>query len=503
MTRTVSFPLRRAAFALAVAIGLGLYWVHLYRHTCFAVGGSDSSGYANGARALANGRLVAPIAPLERFDLGDERAPAFIPLGFVSGPTARTMAPLYPVGFSLHLAAAAALLGWETGPYLASPILALLTLVLLLFAGRELGLSPLAAAGAAVILAAAPVFVFQAIQPMSDVAAAFWCLAAIFAARRARVDARWAIAAGFAFGVAVLVRPPDLLLGVPLLFALPLERRSLLRFVLGGIPSAAILVAYNTICYGSALETGYGLTGHWTALAWSNFPAHFADYTRWTSEEFTPLVCLGWVAALFHTGIARRDRALLFSWFGVFFLFYCFYGFGDAWWYTRFLLPGFAAIAIGFLLVAQDLARAGAAWAAARVRRGSLAAAAITIAVAAVASAGFRNADKLHVLNMPELQASFPAACREAERVLPPGALVLSMQMSGALAYYTELTPVRWDRLDPASFGELRAKTEERGGRWFALMCAFEVPLAAPKVPGRWTFLGETKSVSLWRLDPP
>ncbi len=76
--------------------------------------------------------------------------------------------------------------GWELGPYLVSPIAALLVLVLVFLVGRELGLPRGWAAAAAVVLAACPVFVFQAIQPMSDVVATAWCLAAIFAALRSR-----------------------------------------------------------------------------------------------------------------------------------------------------------------------------------------------------------------------------------------------------------------------------------------------------------------------------
>ena len=172
--------------AAASVAGLAIYGAYLYRHTCFAVGGSDSSGYANAARALVNGPLVSPVPGLERFGLAGSEATAFTPLGYVllHGPS---MAPKYPVGFPLHVAAAAQLAGWELGPYVVSPIAALLVLVLVFLVGRELGLPRGWAAAAAVILAACPVFVFQAIQPMSDVVATAWGLAAIFAALRSRV----------------------------------------------------------------------------------------------------------------------------------------------------------------------------------------------------------------------------------------------------------------------------------------------------------------------------
>src|SRR5262249_25614659 len=158
--------------------------------------------------------------------------------------------------------------GWSTAPYLVSPAAALLALVVMYFLGRRLGLTPWAAAAAPAILASSPVFVFQAIQPMSDVVATLWCLAALLSALQSRRDWRFSAPAGLCFGIAVLVRPLDLLLLLPLAFAMPLDRRRIAAFAAGGLPSAAVLAVYDTVCYGSPLATGYGLTGHWEALAW-------------------------------------------------------------------------------------------------------------------------------------------------------------------------------------------------------------------------------------------
>lgn len=492
----------RGALLIVAALGLAIYGLFLYRHTCFAVGGSDSSGYANAARALSRGRLVEPIEGLVRFDLPEAAAPVFLPLGFAHGPRPRTMAPLYPVGFPLHLAAAAALLGWEIGPYVVSPLAALLALLLLYLVGREMGLSPWAAVGAPLLLAACPVFIFQAIQPMSDVVATLWCLAALLCALRSRESPHWALAAGFCFGTAVLVRPIDALLCVPLAFAMPLERRRLSFFALGGAPCAAILFAYNAECFGGPFQTGYGSIGLGSALAWRHFPARLTSYSLWTSQVLTPFVGLGWAAALWDRRIPGRDRALLLSWFGVFFLFHCFYEPAAAWWFTRFLLPGLPAFPLGFLLLLRDVGRALPA--APRTWR-RLAPIAAAVAVIFIVWIGFRNAKRWNVLAMNQMQAAFPEGCRWAAQTLPPGSLVLAGEMSGALRYYTELTPVRWDVLDPTTFRTLRSqtKTSGRGGRWFALLMRHEVPLAAPRVPGPWIFLGEKGPVSLWRLAEP
>lgn len=380
-----------------------------------------------------------------------------------------------------------------------SPIAAILSLVLLYAVGRHLGLSTLESAGASAILAVCPVFVFQAIQPMSDVVATLWCLAAILAALRSSLECRWAAASGLAFGVAVLVRPLDVLLAIPLAFAMPLDRRRLLAFAAGGVPGAALLAAYNWLSYGSPLSTGYGLTGHWDALAWSNFPPRAWNYTRWTAQILTPLAALGWIAAVLDRRVAARTRALLFTWFAVFFLFYCFYAPADAWWYTRFLLPGLPALPIGFVLAARGLVDRLAARRPAWRARGRMAGA---FAVVAIVGLCLRTTLRRHLGAMQAEQAAFPAGCRIAERLAPPGSLVLSRDFSGALHYYTALTPVRWDLLDRGLADALRAKTDPPGVRWYALLADYEGPDARARVPGRWEVVARIGTNALWRVEP-
>ena len=66
---------------------------------------------------------------------------------------------------------------------------------------------------------------------------------------------------------------------------------------------------------------------------------------------------------------SARVRLLLLSWFGVFFLLYCFYGPYETWWYTRYLLPGIPALSIGMAMVAEDLVAVVRARAALPARR--------------------------------------------------------------------------------------------------------------------------------------
>lgn len=478
----------------ATAALLG-YAVFLSRHASFAVGGADSSGYANAAKAVTRRTLVVPIADLDRFDLPASFGNVFTPLGYVLLPGGRTMAPMYPVGFPLHFALAGSLFGWEKAPYLVSPLAAVLCVILMYALGRELGLSGWLAAGGAVLLASCPVFVFQAVQPMSDVTATLWILAAVFASLKAHRDRRWAAAAGFAAGVSVLVRPLDLLVLLPLALALPLDRRRLVLFVLGGIPPAALFFAYNNACFGSPFETGYSMTGHWHAFGFAYFPTHFPNYLRWTAQIVTPVVFLGWLALPFDRHQPGRVRALLGTWFAVFLLVYSCYLPGEAWWYTRFLLPGVPAVILAFLLILHDVAVAAYGLGRQRVIAGGVA------AIVLFAVLGFDHAKKWNALDLWKEQAIFPRACLWAAARLPAGAVVISSELSGALRYYTRLQPARWEYLTGESFGMLRERISSKRARLFALLRNYEIAPARPHLPGNWLHVADLDDASLWALE--
>ena len=489
----------RLRLAALVAIPVAIYFAFLVRHACTSVGGSDSSGYANAARGISSGRVVARIDALDRLGLPEVFGDVFVPIGYLPLPAARTMAPLYPPGFPLHLAAAAAIFGWEWGPYLVSPLFAALALPLFFALARELGLRrPLALSGAA-LLAACPIFVFLAIQPLSDVVGMLWCLTAVLAALRSRRSPGLAAAAGAAFGLAVFVRPGNLLLAPALLAAMGAERRRLLLFGAGGLPFAGAQIAYDVAVFGAPFRTGYGSTGHWSAFGWENVPKHLGLYPLWLAQLLTPLPALGFLASLADPARPRRVRALLALWFGAYFVFFCFYHFGWSWVDTRFLLPALPALLLGFLLALDRLL----GWRPLRTSDSSRAAAVIVVLlVLAVAFAGIRAIRRNGVLTLREGEASFSDGCRLAEALLPPNAVVLSSWASGSLWYYTDLPAARWDRLWPVRFEDVRRRTESRGFRWFALIMKDEIPAARAQVPGRWKFLGERRQATLWKLEP-
>ena len=146
----------------------------------------------------------------------------------------------------LHMAVAARLAGWSRAPFLVPPLAAVACVVLFWLIARELRLPRSFALAGCALLAFFPTFVFEALQPMSDVPAAAWALAAIFAAYRARArGVGWAALAGAAYGVGVLVRPTNALLLAPLLFALPARPKTWLGFLAG--PQETVWLATDQV----------------------------------------------------------------------------------------------------------------------------------------------------------------------------------------------------------------------------------------------------------------
>ncbi|HSP93206.1 MAG TPA: hypothetical protein VLU06_01550 [Thermoanaerobaculia bacterium] len=115
------------------------------------------------ARLFARGRVTERIEILQDLGLPSPDPDVFVPLGYRAAASPGPMAPSYPPGLPLHMAAAGEAAGWDTAPFLAGPLTAIAAL-LLLFLARELGLSPgLSAAGVA-LLASCPIFFGMAVR---------------------------------------------------------------------------------------------------------------------------------------------------------------------------------------------------------------------------------------------------------------------------------------------------------------------------------------------------
>ena len=486
-------PSRLPFAAVSLLAAAALYLAFLGAHASRVAGGADSSGYLNAARGLSRGRVVEPVPLLAELGLAQRDLPAFIPLGYVPGPSPATMAFAYPPGLPLQMAGAAAVAGWRQGPFWVAPACAIAALLLIFALGRDLGLSGAACAAAAAILGAHPAFLFEALQPMSDVPATAWALAVLLCARRSRANVRWAPAAGFAFGVAFLVRPANILVLIPCLVFLGFDRRRLAGFAAGGALPFAFFIFYNRASFGHPFQTGYGEEGLWRELAWGHFAARIRHYAHWLSTTLTGLVLLGWLVAPFDRHVPRRDRAALFLWFAVFLLFYCFYKPYATWWYLRFLLPALPALILGFLLAGRDAlrlieARFG----------GSTAGRFAWLAIGIVLLLELRQVRRLGARQIVEDQVDYTEAASWARERLPSNALAIAMQMSGTLHYYTAVPIVRWDTLPEEDVRRILSAAEGRGYRIFALLFPFEEDPVRTRTSGAWVKMAALRDVSVW-----
>ncbi len=490
---------RRAVLGLAVA-ALVAYGLVLVRHSSRAAVAADVSGYLNCARAIARGELVRPIRAATQLGLADIPLSVLLPLGFVDGPRAGTMVPLYPPGLPLHMVLLAKLTGWDTGPFLVSPLFAVLGLVAFYRLARELALSRFEAVAGTLVLALHPVYVFFGLVAMSDMVSAAWVTIAVFAAVRGRRRPDWAIASGAAFALACLVRPTNGLLVLPLALALPWAPSVLLRFAIGAAPGLAFFCGYNQLAHGHPFRTGYGDVAVEFVLGY--FRQRWQHYTHWLGRTLTPLVPLAWLGVLASRETRRRDRLLLFVWFGSYFVFFCFYRFYDTWTYLRFLMPGLPALIIGAILAARRV------WQALDLRLrptrldwkigNVVPALVLSIVLAREVSVGV----DLRVFDIAESEAVFPRSCRYAAEQLPPGSIVLSFLMSGALEYYTDLPYLRFDDLNRRMARRVLRRTMRQGCRWYALLHPTELDQFRRLDLGEWRQVAAPANVLLFELDP-
>ena len=458
-----------------------LYLVFLIRYSPFAAAGSDASGYLNAAHLISEGRLHIRVAPLDVMQLDPSRwRDVFLPLGFAQAPDHRYFVPSYPLGYPLHLMVFGVIGGWNHAPYYVTPLAALLTVFVLYKIARELGMAEALAVCAAVILAISPGWVFQALQPMSDVLAALWCSITVLCAMRSDRSMRWAIACGAAFAIAVWVRPSNLLLAIAIAFAMRWNVRRLAIAVASSIPFGIALMITNKLIYGKAATTGYGAIGE--LMTWGACGPH---QMLWLLYTLTPIIFPIGLLVAFDRHVPGWQRWALLAWFLPFLAFYSSYAICDAWWYLRFLLPAYPPIILAAFLLIRDFVR----WRAVQL--------ALAAAIAIV-SLGFDN--HYNLWHLYEGQRHEMHTIHWAEKQLPKNALVVTMQMSGSYYYYTGKLAARYDILDPARFEELRAYAGNAGLQWYALVYDWEEARVKERMPGNWVKVGSVYNADLLRL---
>ena len=444
-------------FACLSAVGAAAIWTVAIGISCgtFANGGADSYGYVGQARLLAQGRLTdtIPVRPQYQWPNVDY---TLTPLGFTKGRHAGEIAPIYPPGLPLILAPFSALS--ERAIYIVVPMFG----VLLIWLTYRLGVlsgDGLAGALAALLLAVSPTFLYQLVQPMSDVpCAACWVAALVAAARGSRSAA---VASGVLSSIAILIRPNLAPLAL-IVGALAVSAHSSARgrrtayFVASILPGLVLLGWIQMVRYGSPFASGYGTASDVFALQY--VAPNLARYPRWMTESHTPFI---WLALGAPFWIARRASHPRLAWAALLmaiavwlaYLPYMFFQ-SNEWFYTRFLLP---AIPI-MLFFASACALAGlrslpAVWR-------FPAAVVVTIAVGA---ASLWYADRHGAFDIRNQERKYPLAAEYVRTRGPANAFVLASQHSGSIRYYAGRPILRWDLLSPTRLDQALATFRAQG----------------------------------------
>ncbi len=440
---------------LVVALALAMYAERAGTH---AVGGSDSSCYGVLARAVSHG-ATEPVSRLAIEAPWPDAQRTTAPGGFVpSAQSADGAAPVCAPGYAWLTAPVIRVGGpeaWLRLPALAGLLLLWATVLLT----RRLA-GDWAALAAAMLVASAPVLLFQVVQPMNDVAsAAAWLWALVALTRRG--GPHW-LGAGCAVGMALLLRPNllpvGLLLGVWALWAGRL--RGAMTFGLAVVPWGVAVLALNAVHYGSALRSGYGAVSDLFALAHVLPNAEGHARALLSSQFGLPLVglvalpLLSWLRLPGDAGDEGGPVApLVIVALGVIAA-YLPYRYYPEWWYVRFLLPAVVVltavvVATAFRLCARFSLRALGP---------------VLLGLAGVLAAEqWRTVEAAEARSLRHLEARFRTVGELAAAQLPAPVAVLSVWDSGSLRFHGRDEVVLWDALDPQWLDRAVAWLASRG----------------------------------------
>jgi hypothetical protein len=480
----------RYAFSILIVVVFAFYGVFIARHVDAYAGGADSSGYMNNARLLEKMQLKIDRREIE--GLSSENLPSYmyVPLGFIPSGQ-HEMVPTYPMGLPLLILGMSHLTGWDQAANATIWLHAMLSLVILYWLSIVVGLShPLAFLGT-LLLGLSSIFICFSLQTMSDVPALAWCSLAVLSSWLSRRNAPWALLTGVAFSVCVLLRPANILVIFPVGIALGVSWTRWLYFLAGGIPGGIFQAAINMQLYGKIATTGYGDARSLFRLGYI-FPGTLA-YATWLPVMLTPALFI--IARTPFLRSIRTDwrTVILATWVVAFLGFYVFYFHThENWTYSRFALPVFSALIILMLLVMRETfsgVSAKGRW---------------TLGVLMVIFATGWNAlwlARLHVLPGAGEEV-YGAAAIWANENLSENSVILTMQTSGALLYYTKFTIVRYDQFDENTFKSVEQVCAAAGRPIYAILYPFETEeVLKTRIPGRWTKINAIRQISIWRRE--
>jgi hypothetical protein len=455
-----------AALLVAVA-GAGFRW------GTFVAGGSDSYCYLNQAERWASLQLQ-PVEPLALEAPWPEAPLTFAPAGHRPSSTVPgAIAPICPAGLSMLMAPLVAV-GGPTAAFALIPFFGALLVGATYLAGARFGAR--VGLAAAVLMACNPIFLYQLVQPMSDVpAASLWMLATAMATSTRK---HAAVAGGLAAGAAILIRPNLVPLAIPLgafLLWRPERswldrRRAALGFALGAVPGCLLVAFVQYVFYGSPFSSGYGAAG--TLFAAGHVVPNLGRYSDWMSQTMTPVWFVAAAAPLLLPGPLTRLFVALFLVNVASYLPYVVF---DDWSYVRFLLPTIPLVLILLVAVIDAACR--------RVRP-VIASPVVVVFTLAFVVFFVREAQARNVFRLKALEARYQRAGDYVARRLPPNAMVITSWESGSVRFYSGRRTLVWDSLDPGWLDRAVAYVRTRGYEPFFLFERWEEPIFRQRFGG-------------------
>ena len=523
----------RLAAAGAVAIGAAVFAAGVHWGT-FAVGGSDSYCYVHQAEGWSSGRLQ-PIEPLALEAPWPDAPLTFAPSGHVPSPTVPGAAvPVCPAGLSIAMAPFMLLPSLPPRPtsptsptrpvFLVVPLFGALLIWSVYILGSRYALR--VGLASALLVACSPAFLFQLVQPMSDVpAAALWVLAAACATGPRRhapaiLHGPGPLTAGLATSAAILVRPNLLPLGVVIgLFVLgwgsdsgdvatpeqaphhpnltPGSRRwrDAAIFAAASAPGCLAVAMIQQVFYGSPLRSGYGSLDMLFTSA--SIAPNAARYFAWLWQSHTPVWLLALAAPFLLPG---RLTGLLLALATVNVACYLPYVVFNDWWYLRFLLPAIAMLLVLTVAsidaaVTRLLRREPSRLASEASQTGlphATRVAVLSLFTVAVCVLFIREARARSVFDLQRLESRYERAGLYVARRLPENALVITSWESGSVRFYSNRKTLVWDALDRAWLDRAIAYSRTRGLEPYLLFERWEEPLF------RRRFAGSTVAALDW-----
>jgi hypothetical protein len=455
----------------AVLLGAAVFAFALWRGS-FVAGGSDSYGYVSQARLWAQGSPIVREPLIAKMTWPDADK-TFAPLGYKPGLEPGTIVPVYSVGYPMLMGLVQRIFGADAQmgivPLMAAGLVIGTAAIGGSVGGRAVGIF------AGLLLATSPPFVYQSLQPMSDIPVAFWwTLSAVLASSRWR----WSnLAMTFSVAAAILTRPNLIPLAVPLaVFAAFANRRNnekhnwgagaavAVGTALGGLTTAII----NTVFYGGPAVSGYGAPRDLYGVA--HAATNVARYLGWLIDSETPLVAVSIAGLLVLASAGRFHRWMAFYAAAVVSIVLCSYLFYmpfDSWTYLRFLLPMYPFLFVSLLSAAaipplRDRPR---------MKMAVLVAVTLLIVVAHL-----RYIERWHVLSTKDFERRYFVVAQYARGTFPAHAVFITLQHSGSIRYYADRKTLRYDWIPPQSLDDVVTQVTQSGFKPYILLEDWEEP---------------------------